>query len=1082
MDAALLEIDDTDAGDGHRWRVPESLTDLHTRPSQRFGHLIGSRPHPVTAAGFPRMQKDSASGLRLDEQLPGHIVPGTGRLARRYEFSTVHPVLTPPPSVKSSRWAGMSGAAVLGAGAEDGDVLCGVIRQDRQADGGSRLTATPAALLVADNGFTALVSRHTGWKPVLEPVETAALFTPASPLRLLYSPAALLRADAEAVTFEGRGDELTELSDWCRGGPSAPTVAVLTGPGGQGKSRLARRLADTLGQEGWVTGHLRSDFTDLDAPPAFSPLDTALPLLIVVDYAETRPRLLRRLLSHLQRSRHRVRVLLIARSDGPWRTDALGATAAVRMLLTTARLAPLAPLLPRGLPKQDRSDAFGRAVKDFARLLPHIPNIPPFDWGSLAGTLECPYDLSLPRFDTVLALQLTALVLLLENGPAPAARNLDMPAEDILLQHEERLWQDSAHAPSFRLELPTPLLAAAVAVAVLCGAAAQEDAVRVVATIPGLPDGIAPRTAAWLTSLYPAGPDRFWGSLQPDPIAEYHASRLLLSGAVNMTGLLTAAAPAQQAQVITVLARSAIAHSNAGRSADGKAVIVAVHTAVSDAGVTSEAARTALTALLVRSRVIGPLALRLAEQVVRADEERATKAPDEFDLVHANSLGALAVWLTVAGRYAEATRAAESSVRVYRRLAEQDADLHQVPLAGVLSIAGMTLARQGRTGQALEYERQAVTILRRAGKDGAHSHDPSLATSLSNMGSFLGSSKQWVEALAADEEAVAIRRRLTRDNPTAHEHALAFSLCSLSSHLAALGRRAEALFSAQEGEGRYRRLARINPDAHEAGLATTLITLSTRLAESDQHTQALAPAAEAVDIRRRLARSDPAPYEPELAASLTNLSIRLSEAAREDDALAASEEAVTILTELAQGDTGRHQGPLTTALLILRTRLAAVGRHAEALHLAEATVQLNRRAVSEDFVAHEPHLASSLFGLALLASALQLRARARVAVEEAISVLRRLIQLDGPLHRQPLADALALLAVIRTNSGEPSAALRAAGEAVDLYRAEATTTPLALPPLHTALGLQARLLDQLGRREDASRIRRWLTSNPLPQQ
>ncbi|MFF7249418.1 trypsin-like peptidase domain-containing protein [Embleya sp. NPDC008237] len=74
VDAALVAITDTDPE--HRWPVPESLGDLIARPPQRFGHLIGTRPHPVTLLGFPRMQKDPDDGDRLDEQVTGRVPPG----------------------------------------------------------------------------------------------------------------------------------------------------------------------------------------------------------------------------------------------------------------------------------------------------------------------------------------------------------------------------------------------------------------------------------------------------------------------------------------------------------------------------------------------------------------------------------------------------------------------------------------------------------------------------------------------------------------------------------------------------------------------------------------------------------------------------------------------------------------------------------------------------------------------------------------------------------------------------------------------------------------------------------------------
>ncbi|MER5386381.1 serine protease [Streptomyces sp. NPDC002688] len=147
VDAALIEI-----ADGHGWQAPQSLSDLLTRPPQRYGLIIGTRPHPVTASGFPRMQKDITHGRRLDEQFTGRIAPGTGSLAGRYELTGTDP--TPAAATDTpgsgSRWSGMSGAAVLTDDGYGSDLLCGVMRRDRQADDGTRLTATTAARLLAD--------------------------------------------------------------------------------------------------------------------------------------------------------------------------------------------------------------------------------------------------------------------------------------------------------------------------------------------------------------------------------------------------------------------------------------------------------------------------------------------------------------------------------------------------------------------------------------------------------------------------------------------------------------------------------------------------------------------------------------------------------------------------------------------------------------------------------------------------------------------------------------------------------------------------------------------------------------------
>ncbi|WP_301128851.1 tetratricopeptide repeat protein [Streptomyces cacaoi] len=862
-DAALVEI-----LDGQGWQTPESLGELLSRPPQRYGLLIGTRPHPVALTGFPRMQKDLDDGCRLDEQLTGHIAPGTGALAGRYEISSTAPTLpaNAPPGSAGSRWSGISGAAVVCDDGFGGDLLCGIVRRDRQAGGGTRLTATPAARLLADTAFRTLITEHTGWQPALEPIEPAGLLTPAAPEHERDSPAALLRADAEAVTFHGREDELADLQAWCQDGPRGLALRVLTGPGGQGKTRLARRLTELLSHQGWVTGHLRRDLTDYDTPPDLTALTTALPLLIVIDYAETRPRLLRRLTTHLRRSRHRVRVLLLARSDGEWRTDALHADAPTRRLLKQAQPTELAPLNPSSPSGQDRRTAFTQAAQDLARLLPRVPTLPAHDWTALAATLQPSHDLDHPRYANALTLQMTALVTLLQHGPQPADTPPDTPAEEILLEHEERFWEDSANAPAFKLDLPTPVLAAAVAVAALCGATSTQAAVNVLRHVPELPADKTARTAAWLASLYPAEPGHYWGTLQPDRIAEYHTSHVLLTHPgttpIPLPALLAAADPEQQSQLITVLARAATAHYNANRSRDSKELLRALDTALDTTPPTYQAIESAAFALSHPSRITNPLTARLFSALAEADRRQVQDNPAVYEPVLATSLNNLGVVLAQAGRRDEALAVAEEAVEILRRLVSDNPAVYEPVLAGSLNNLGNWLAEVGRRDDGLAVAEEAVEIRRRLVSDNPAAYEPDLAQSLHNLGADLSGVGRRDEALAVAEEAVEIRRRLVSDNPAVYEPDLAQSLHNLGADLSGVGRRDEALAATEEAVEIRRRLVSDNPAAYEPDLATSLNNLGNRLAEVGRRDEALAATEEAVEIRRRLASENPAAYQP----------------------------------------------------------------------------------------------------------------------------------------------------------------------------------------------------------------------------
>ncbi|MFF0429123.1 tetratricopeptide repeat protein [Streptomyces sp. NPDC004520] len=734
-DAALIEI--TDGQDG--WQVPPSLGDLLTRPPQRYGLIIGNRPLPVTATGFPRMQKNADDGRRLDEQLTGLIAPGTGALAGRYEISSTDPAPgTGGAGVTGgSRWSGMSGAIVLADDGFGGDLLCGVVRRDRLADGGTRLTATTAANLLTDDAFRTLVKEHTGWEPVLEPIEPAHLLTPATVDRNFRSPAALLRADTEAVAFHGRDTELADLHAWCENGPPSLSIQVMTGPGGQGKTRLARRLTDTLSRHGWVTGHLRSDLTDdptLDGTaPGFTTLNTALPLLLVVDYAETRPRLLRRLITHLHRSRHRVRLLLLARSDGEWRTGSLQAIPAVRDLLEEAPVTPLAPLIPTSRPAEDRRNAFHRAAGDLAHLLPLIPTLPACDWLSLAAELKPSADLHDHRYGNVLTLQMTALVDLLQHGPHPVDAAPGAPPERTLLKHEDRFWEASAKAPAHKLGLNASTLGAAVAVAALCGAGTRHEAVQVITTLPGIPDHRAASAADWLASLYPSDGDRYWGSLQPDRVAEHHASHVLESEAVSLPALLAAGSPAQQAQTIVVLARAAVAHYNAGRTVNSEHVLHSLDTALGTTPLTRPALQAAAVALSYPARVTVPLALALTTALVQANRQLAAADPAAYEPDFAASLSNLSNRLTEAGRRVEALATPEQAVEIYRRLTAADLAAYEPRLAASLSNLSIRLSVAGRGTEALTAAEQAVEIRRRLAAANPAAYEPGLAQSLTGL-------------------------------------------------------------------------------------------------------------------------------------------------------------------------------------------------------------------------------------------------------------------------------------------------------------------------------------------------------------
>ncbi|MFE1231129.1 trypsin-like peptidase domain-containing protein [Streptomyces sp. NPDC058745] len=875
VDAALVEVV-PDPG----WRTPDSLRDLRTRPPQRWGRLIGTRPHPVTVCGYPRMQKDGLD--RRGEQLTGSIHPGSGSGADRYEVLSVNPTFPADTSSAPSAtpWSGMSGAALL-----CGDLLTGVVSRDRQAAVGARLIATRTTDLLDDPEFRELVTAHTGWQPLAEPVEPDHLLAPAAHARDLRSPAMLLRADTEAVTFHGREKELRYFTAWCRNTPDPFAVHLITGPGGQGKTRLARHLAAELRASGWVAVQLRADLDDA-APagpagaggpepdgtgPDWGALDTTSPLLVVVDYAETLPRQVRRLITRLRHGRHRTRLLLLARAKGDWKTDVLGSEPDTLRILSDAPTLALAPLLGQSAGTEARAVAFGRATQDLSRLLGQVTGLPRTDWQALAERIRPPQDLNRSRYASALTLQMHALATLLQAGPSPVTAGatsgpgrppapeqptgpdlppglegpdlpsgsevlpgLDVrrdtetaPVEALLLAHEAHYWEGTAASPAFRLgDLRPVALRRAVAAAALCGAATRAEAVAVTRQVRGLPSGREDDVAEWLRALYPPAPGRYWGSLQPDRLAEYHAGvHFTRPGDEMLAPLWAEATDGQQVHALVVLVRAAGAHVLGGRPQTATEVLDALGAAV-------DSAPARVRVLLAAGTVLPPhpkapydrpyftaLGLDLNRRLATAFRELAVQQPDAYGPELVETLNDIGVRCEQMDRAGEALTALDEAVELGRRFARVDPGATEPRLAVALRNRSMVLSRRGResSADALVTAEEIVAIERRLlrttpGADGSY-----LFLALYHLGRRLAILDRNEEALAPLEESVAGYRRLARDNP-AYEPSLARLLTQLSMVLGDLGRwREEGALSRESGEIRHRRGLAFSPEPR-AGL------------------------------------------------------------------------------------------------------------------------------------------------------------------------------------------------------------------------------------------------------------------------
>ena len=153
------------------------------------------------------------------------------------------------------------------------------------------------------------------------------VLTPArTPLPIEFTPLQLIQARYAIVPFQD-GPEIQQLRTWATRMPEVAAkhegdgdiaVAVVTGAGGTGKTRIAVQLCDEFSRKGWYTGFLPSTTEIMDAELS-ALVEVATELLVVVDYAEEARRgLVARVVHKLCARQSPTRIVLTARGIDQW--------------------------------------------------------------------------------------------------------------------------------------------------------------------------------------------------------------------------------------------------------------------------------------------------------------------------------------------------------------------------------------------------------------------------------------------------------------------------------------------------------------------------------------------------------------------------------------------------------------------------------------------------------------------------------------------------------------------------------------------------------------------------------------------
>ena len=857
-----------------------------------------------------------------------------------------------------------------------------------------------------------------------------------------FTPLQLIRARHDAVPYQ-QCDEIRQLREWAtttadatapsQGGRSGDiAVAVVTGAGGSGKTRLAAQLCHDLSTIGWYTGFLPST-TEVTDEELAALTEVTTELLVVVDYAEEARRgLVARVVRKLRARHSPTRIVLTARgADTWWEKFREEAEQDGSVLSNTLSLSI------RGKQQVERDPWFfgrmyRRAVQQFSDKL----------------NKAVPTDVEVPDYlgDTALDVVLRAwLAVCGDNDGAQEAMPTREELYDKVLSIEFARW----HKEPKLGDISRDHLRRAAATLSLLVPSRDEDTVDDV--LSRLPEWshehlLRSRFAELLVNSLLCGDGAEAVSLRPDPVAEH----LILEVFGKNPELLERVLPQDPAQL------------------PGLDVPDAEDSVVTRALEMGQQVRNACVTLTRASSLDREVALRLARRALRerpflwkealdvALTQGGPLAPALEALIESGAtlpLGEIDDAIPVghpalAGAALAATRRLATSAE---RSPEQ-----QAHWANNLSIR---LSDVGERAAALVAAREAEELYRALAEASPAAYTPDLAMSLTNLANILSEVGKQDEALVAAREAVRLRRALAEASPQAYTPNLAMSLNNLANILSEVGKQDEALVVAREAVELYRGLAEASPAAYTPDLAGALNNLAAFLSAVGERNEALVAAREAVELYRGLAEASPAAYTPDLAMSLTNLAAFWSEVGKQDEALVVAREAVELYRGLAEASPAAYTPDLAGALNNLAAFLSAVGERNEALVAAREAVELYRALAEASPAAYTPDLAMSLNNLADI-----LAADGRSEEAQAVFV-------EGIDRFSPAVRALLLVArgTWRDDGGEAGDVVAAAREA------DATDDPVLLGQVRRMI---ARVITDAGITDMG--LPRWATVDAEP--
>ena len=913
-----------------------------------------------------------------------------------------------------------------------------------------------------------------------------------------FTPLQLMRARHGAVPYQ-QCDEIRQLREWAtttadatapsQGGRSGDiAVAVVTGAGGSGKTRLAAQLCHDLSSIGWYAGFLPStvDMTDEELS-ALTEVTTEL--LVVVDYAEEARRgLVARVVRKLRARHSPTRIVLTARgADTWWEEFREEAEQDGTPLSNTLSLSI------RGKQQVERDPWFfgrmyRRAVQQFSDTLNR----------AVPTDVEVPEGLGDTALDVVLRAWLAVC------GNDEVAKN-DIPTReelyDRVLSIEFARWRKEQNLGGISRD---HLRRAAATLSLL---APKRDTDEVDDVLSRLPEWnhehlLRNRLAELVVQSLLRDDSAESVGLRPDPVAEHLIltvfgknpellDRVLPQDPVQVPGLddpdpedsvvARALEMGQQARnaCVTLTRASSLDREEAlrlARRALRERPFLwkeALDVALSQGGPLGPALEALIESGidLPLSEIVDaiPFGHAALARAALAGTKRLAESAEHSTERQAHWANSLAVRLSDVGERAAALESAREAVYLYGVLVEKSPNDYEIDLAAALDNLAVCLLGLGEINEALDVAQEAVNLYRSFVSESPDENRRDLAISLSNLANYRLAVGELSEALDVAQEAVDLCQSLASESPEKYELQLVSALVSLANCLSSQGEVGRSLEVACEAESIMRELFAESHASYTVPLAKLLDTLTNCLLELGDYPRALKVALEAERLNRWLVKESPVAYTPNLAVSLNTLAICLLEDREYNKAMSASCEAVALYRVLYEGYPQLYATGLATSLNTRANCLSGLGRLGEALDVAQESLNLYRDMCRDNPIEYESRLAMSLSNLARHLWHVNRREKALDAAREAVDLRRELAKKYPAAFNPDLAASLNGLAIRLSGVGKLSEALTTAREAVELYRALAHESPdIYKPKLAVSLNSLANRLVENGDRGGAS--------------